>query len=232
MKRNVSLICLFAVICASLNGCTSPAVKINTMDNETSLQKSLAQVEGREIFLYPVKIDANGQSKGYTVNIEGKSHKFPWTGGSDDFSKMYFLDLNGDKKEELVVSLNLAHGTGLYANELHVIDPETWNEISVESPQKIIDTNVRLSHTKATMSLEVPGQTFFIKRAELKKYAPLTDDFGLVPMDCGVEDGKLVATYALNVNGVAALIGDLKIEYSFHGDGYKMSSIRAQKTEK
>lgn len=111
--------------------------------NESTLLSSIPE-EG--IFLYALDSDeGKGLYEEILLDIKGKQRFFYWAvdSGLSFRPQLILSDINSDGKKELVVIITKWHGTWMNAQEVHVFQVDTFNEIPVEDVQEIIDKNVK-----------------------------------------------------------------------------------------
>lgn len=181
--------------------------------------------------------------KGFIIEVNGQKHTFDWTAPRiyNNPPELYYADVDHDGKPEAIVILTLGTGTGIVAQEVHVVKPEGWKELSVPAAEKAAaaavsssiavnkeDVLVRLDIKGASTSkitLRIPGRTkdydadYFGKEAYIGSVTYYL-----------VEDGKLRAETSVMM-GMQEVLGTLKLEYKASAEGMKLSSITFEPEE-
>jgi len=85
-----------------------------------------------------------GMFSDMTLSIDGKTKRFPWkTYGEPAFlPELSYADVDGDGRNELIVILCESEGTGTLVEEIHVLNPENFSEITVQSPLAALENRV------------------------------------------------------------------------------------------
>ncbi|MGG4130195.1 hypothetical protein ABEW19_18155 [Paenibacillus illinoisensis] len=179
--------------------------------------------ENENVRLYPMKLEGSGYIyNGMVLEVNGKTQEFSkWQGEGGSYKpEVHELDLNGDGKKEIVVLFTAGHGTGIYLGEAHIIDPDTLEEMKMQSLDDIVKQHV---HSKVSVA---PGQvtinvTVDGVHAEPSLMEEETSDgvyngelkFGGV-VYYSVENGKLVVS-ASGAYGMGLYDGDLNFAYDY-----------------
>lgn len=105
--------------------------------------KIIASIPEENIYLYAnnKKYENNKETsmyKGLLLSVNNRSKYFDWENIDiiTDYPELYYLDLTGDDKKELVVILSKGHGTGASSDSIHIIDPINFSEYKIENPSK------------------------------------------------------------------------------------------------
>ncbi|MET3938032.1 hypothetical protein ABIC22_000844 [Paenibacillus sp. PvP094] len=179
--------------------------------------------ENENVRLYPMKLEGSGYIyNGMVLEVNGKTQEFSkWQGEGGSYKpEVHELDLNGDGKKEIVVLFTAGHGTGIYLGEAHIIDPDTLEEMKMQSLDDIVKQHV---HSKVSVA---PGQvtinvTVDGVHAEPSLMEEETSEgvyngelkFGGV-VYYSVENGKLVVS-ASGAYGMGLYDGDLNFAYDY-----------------
>lgn len=155
-----------------------------------------------------------------TLDIDGNQHTYPWATPVSWKSSPQLLDLdvNRDGSSEIVVLLNQGSGTGVHAQDVHVISAD-FTEVSVESFQDILKEQVSSSiqHQEGVLllSVQVDGkETLLAIPDEEGSRTNFTHvGFGAVVYHA-VEDGRLVLRLAGSVSP-SEFIGELEVVYGW-----------------
>ncbi|WP_127538043.1 hypothetical protein [Paenibacillus illinoisensis] len=179
--------------------------------------------ENENVRLYPMKLEGSGYIyNGMVLEVNGKTQEFSkWQGEGGSYKpEVHELDLNGDGKKEIIVLFTAGHGTGIYLGQAHIIDPDTLEEMKMQSLDDIVKQHV---HSKVSVA---PGQvtinvTVDGVHAEPSLMEEETSDgvyngelkFGGV-VYYSVENGKLVVS-ASGAYGMGLYDGDLNFAYDY-----------------
>jgi len=95
----------------------------------------IAYLEERNTWLSAANLK-DGIFSDMTLSIDGKTKRFPWkTYGEQAFlPELSYADVDRDGRNELIVILCKGEGTGMLEEEIHVLNPEHFLEITVQSP--------------------------------------------------------------------------------------------------
>lgn len=110
-----------------------------------------------------VTLLANKQADGdmfteITLQTKDKSKTFPWTSMSKYYPEdpsVNIADVDADGKEEVIVILLKATGTGICLEEIHVLNKEDLTEIMIEDPLDAIEKKVNSKITKSNGKVNV-----------------------------------------------------------------------------
>ncbi|MEK5235221.1 stalk domain-containing protein [Paenibacillus sp. FSL L8-0470] len=181
----------------------------------------------------------NGDTyKGFILEVNGRKQTFNWSAPRiyNSPPELHYADVDNDGKPEAIVILTRGTGTGIVAQEVHVVKPELWKELSLPAADKAAATAVTSSlaiHQKDVLiRLEVKGAE--PSKLTLRLPGRATDNgldyFG---KEAGigavtyyqVEGGKLKAETSVMV-GMQESIGTLMLEYKAGGKGMELGSIK------
>lgn len=109
----------------------------------------------------------NGMFFDMTLSIDGRIKSFSW----ETCSKMAFLpelsyaDVDGDGKDELIVILCEGEGSGTLVDEIHVINPEDFSEITVQNPLTALENRVvsKIDETGVGITIDSKNTLSFSK---------------------------------------------------------------------
>ncbi len=202
--------------------------------------KLIASIPEEKIYLYALNEEEDQLSRaemyqGLILSVNEKKHVFDWETIAMivDLPQLSYVDLNGDKKEELVIILSRGRGTGSVLNTIHVIDPENFVEYEIENPLDIIkdkveikilspkeaeikindkSTNVNLDNIPYEFSGGYPNTISKIYYEDYIKYE-ITDT-----------DNTLRATVGAEADFLK-YIGNIIIDYSFKDGEFKANKI-------
>ena len=221
----IGFVVLFIIINKSFNISNSETELSNT--NVLNLGP-VASLPKQNIFLYPVQEAENGMYKNFVLKIEDKEKLFYWENISNETyaPRLTLVDLNKDKKRELVLILTTATGTAVDIERVHVIDINTLKEIKVESPIDIIQNNVKTKLSTKEVEIVVDGHTIILddKYMQIEPQNLFKDVFFGNIINFMIKDDKLNAVIPAQISPTS-FIGEVKIIYTFQGNMYVMNSI-------
>ncbi|MCT4663375.1 MAG: hypothetical protein N4A40_16095 [Tissierellales bacterium] len=191
----------------------------------------LSDLVGLNIFLYPVEASAkDGLYRELILSINNKSKKFKWenvTYSHDHSTSLDYYDINGDQKEELIVLLTKNNGPGTYINDIHIINPVTFEEIEVENPINILENNVNTKVYEDKVEVEINDEIFIVPKEKIDldtKY--WADKVMYKNYRCfDIKHNKIVATLDLNIGNFSGYFGIVEIVYDFKDGKYVMDKI-------
>ncbi|WP_054939172.1 copper amine oxidase N-terminal domain-containing protein [Paenibacillus ihuae] len=169
--------------------------------------------------------------KGYILEVNGKKHQFDWETPRDPNHppELYYADVNKDGQPETVVILTLGTGTGIVEQEIHIVKPETWKELTVpeawKAASQLVSSSMTADHNDMVISLKLKGTS----PAEVTLRLPDRAEDWNIGGKAGigtvtyysVESGRLVAE--LNVTtGFLESVGGLKLVYKPSDSGMAM----------
>ncbi|WP_211748549.1 stalk domain-containing protein [Paenibacillus sp. Marseille-Q4541] len=208
----------------------------NTAEFKTTNYYKMSPKGEPDTVLVPVKVEESGYVKGMKLRLAGTWSTYPeWEGLWNWRYKpeIHVEDISGDGKNEMVVINTLGYGTGLFMQEVKVIDPSSRKEVRVDSLERIVDENIKSEMTldkdqmhiqiqikgnqkPITQTIENPG---YNKDEFNKKIG-----FGSVQR-YELKDGKLMTTVAATYDfGIP--VGDLVITYQYKDQRYQADSIK------
>ena len=159
-------------------------------------------------------------------------YKFPkWKVDTDYwFSDIFYDDINNDDKKDLILSLNLGHGTGVSENVVHVFHEVKENlvEIPVEDPVKIAEKNIqtKIVNNKGSFKVGTVTTTIDFSSWDKESQKHLFKDkatFGSV-IDWETKHGVLKANVAAWVT-IAGSVGNAEITYKFKNGKYVADKV-------
>ncbi|MFD1909337.1 hypothetical protein ACFTAO_05365 [Paenibacillus rhizoplanae] len=135
----------------------------------------------------------------------------------------------------------LGTGTSLVAQEVHVVKPEQWKEISVPAADKaasaVVSSSISLDKDDVLLKLELTGP----KPSKVTLRLPDRAEDGLKYFGSkaaigavtyySVENNKLLADTSLMV-GMTESVGTLKLEYNAGKTGMELGSIAFEPDER
>ena len=131
--------------------------QINTKQEQETDKNITWSSKNNEVKLIPVKVTANYEYQGVTVEVKDVKKEFSWSFPTLEESKprVFYTDVSGDEMEEVVIILNKGKGTGLSIDELHVLNSKDLSEIKVQNFEDILADQVKTQVTKRGESLAI-----------------------------------------------------------------------------
>jgi hypothetical protein len=169
--------------------------------------------------------------KGYILEVNGKKHQFAWETPRDLSypPQLYYADVNKDGQPEAVVILTLGTGTGIVAQEIHIVKPETWKELTVpeawKAASQLVSSTIVPDHEDMVVSLKLKGAspaevTLRLPDRAEDKYISDTAGIGSVTY-YSVDSDRLIAEVNVTT-GFSESIGSLKLVYKPADSGKAM----------
>ncbi|MFC7681079.1 copper amine oxidase N-terminal domain-containing protein [Paenibacillus sp. GCM10028914] len=192
----------------------------------------LAVAEGRsDVKLYGRDLK-DGVYKGLELEIAGKRHRYNWETptGWKEVPELIVSDLNQDGESEVVVLLNQGSGTGIHAQDIHVISMKDFKEIPIESQKETVKKWVSTELKKegdmlhASIQLKGKGDDVILQIPDLEFVEQSEMGFGAVVYH-RVENNKLIVRLGGMVH-FSMFIGDLEITYAFKEGRYVADKLQ------
>ncbi|NQX47311.1 hypothetical protein HQN87_18425 [Paenibacillus tritici] len=188
-----------------------------------------------KVKLYAALKDGNTY-KGFILEVNGRKQRFNWN-VPRDYShppQLFYADIDADGKPEATVVFTLGTGTSVVAQEVHVVKPEQWKELSVPAADKAaaaaVSSSISIDQNDVLLKLDLKGPTpskvtmRIPDRAEDGlKYFGKTAAIGAVTYYT-VEKNKLLADTSLML-GMSESMGTLRLEYKAGLTGMESGSI-------
>ncbi len=136
------------VVYAELKGTSPSNIELNKEKKLENTQESeqveqdkgttfpslpIAEITGTDNRLYSQN-ESEGVYAGFLLDWEGKSAEFEWKSVASSAVPVELLsvDVTGDGTKDAIVTLPVASGTGVYVEEIHVVNGQTLQEEQVE----------------------------------------------------------------------------------------------------
>lgn len=182
-------------------------------------QKIISNLLEADAKLYPFQ-ETDGSYKGFILEIKGERKYFDWenTVNPTYAPKMLYDDINNDGKNELIIILTVATGTGVHIEEPHIINTDEFTELIVENPQQIVTDNIKSEITDnkdyVNIQITVGDENVSI----IKEKTEAVNWFSNVVFDNSrqyeIIDGHLIMSMGAQVSP-GMFIGEIKIIYAF-----------------
>lgn len=170
--------------------------------------------------------------KGLVLEIAGKRHHFDWETplGWKEVPELIVSDLNEDGKSEVVVLLNQGSGTGIHAQDIHIISMSDFKEVSIEAHEDTIKNWVSTELKKdgdllqASIVLHDKGDDVILRIPDMGFVDQSEIGFGGVVYH-RVENNKLIARLG-GAFYFSMYLGDLEITYAFEEGRYVADKLK------
>lgn len=187
-------------------------------------------IPNQNICLKPVESSAqDGLYSEFTLRINDKSKTFNWKNAvSQSYApELIYEDINNDQKEELIVILTEATGTGLHIQNIHVINPDSFEEIELENPFNIFKENVNTNVYKDKIDIEINDKVFTVPKEKIDLDTKDWADNVMYKNHLGfsIKDNKIVANLDINIGFLVGYFGAVEIVYDFKDGKYVMDTI-------
>ncbi|WP_041613451.1 membrane lipoprotein lipid attachment site-containing protein [Paenibacillus sp. JDR-2] len=213
MKKMILAAAIVALLsgCGSNNGEHAQQVRYSIGDQEVMLK-------GLQDITLAGQQEENGLFKEISVSTSTVSKSFTW---SNVINPAYYpaievADLNEDGDNEIIIVLTKGYGTGVNAQELHILNEDDLSELAVENPLHYIinhsHSSIQSIGDKVKVTVDIDGQTY--NKDYAKSAAGAWNDkigFGNV-LNYAVMDNKLVALVPGNLSPAEYPV-TIKLEY-------------------
>ncbi|MDP4109512.1 MAG: hypothetical protein Q8878_05715, partial [Bacillota bacterium] len=199
-----------------ISGFTDPA-----QANGNSSGIVVAYLDEKDTWLSAARSNG-GMFSDMTLSVNGKTKRFPWKTYSEPafLPELSYADVDGDGKSELVAILCEGEGTGVNQEEIHVINPENFSEITVQSPIRALSDHAVSKIDKNGVSITIDSQNPIIlsekeieaKVADKKSWFSDLETGSII--DYSVDGNNIVARVAAQLSP-AGFLGDFKIKYKY-----------------
>ncbi|MBN8194231.1 hypothetical protein JI667_19040 [Bacillus sp. NTK074B] len=199
-----------------------------------------AKIEGYEVVshndkenitLYGKKMD--DLYRGFKVDFKGQIYTRPfWNSVTSPTyaSQIFYIDINKDKKEELIITLTTGYGTGLLWEEVHVFDTLdnrlNVNEVIVDNPLAIVYKNVKTKLSNEEAEIRVGNKEYKVDITPFEiKAENLFDDVGFGSIiDYEIINNNLMVKVSGQISP-ASYIGDVIVTYEYRDKMYQSKTI-------
>ncbi|NMO95980.1 stalk domain-containing protein [Paenibacillus lemnae] len=176
--------------------------------------------------------EKDGVYHGLSLEIGGKQHHFPWSTptGWKEIPQLIEADLTNDGEEEVTVLLNQGSGTGVHAQDVHVIRAKDLTEIPVQSFKEIVKEKVSsaIKHQNGVLTVTVTADgremTLEIPDEDGSRTDHSAVGFGSVVYH-SIENGKLVLRLGGSISP-SEFVGELVITYRWSQDKLTAESVQ------
>jgi hypothetical protein len=195
----------------------------------TEDQILLTSIPEANIYLYANKQSAeNGLYEELTLYSDDINKRFIWKNTASETWKPVLLleDLTGDNKKELIVILVYGTGTGVYVEDVHILDADILKEFKIQSTKDIINLNAEIETYENTYEVKIDDKVFLIDKSALDSHPQRLFDAPAFQnhLSFQVKDDRLFATVLLQVSPTE-FAGEFVIEYTYQNHRFTMESI-------
>lgn len=173
----------------------------------------ISYLENQKTYLSAASLK-DGTFSNMTLSINGKTKRFSWkTYGEPAFlPELSYADIDGDGQDELIVILCEGEGTGTLVEEIHVINPGDFSEISVQSPLTALKDRTVSTIDKNGIKITIDGKSTMTFSTE-----EASDLFGTkANWFSNLQLGSIV-DYSMEGNRIVANVGAQLSPSSFFG---------------
>ena len=173
-----------------------------------------------------------GMFSDMTLSIDGKTKSFPWkTYGEPAFlPELSYADVDGDRRNELIIILCEGEGTGTLVEEIHVFNPEDFSEIIVQNPLDALKKRFESKIDESGVKITIDNQnTFVFPEKEITAQVAEKESWaGNLTMGSIVDYGMKNNHVAVGVPAQlspAGFLGTFNLTYEYQDHGLKVSAI-------
>nr|WP_315363595.1 hypothetical protein [Cytobacillus firmus] len=197
-----------------------------------------AEIEGYEIVsrnnkekitLYGKKM--NGLYREFKIDFKGGIYTRPfWISETSPTyaPQIFYIDINKDQKEELIITLTKGHGTGVLLEDVHVFHTidNRLTEVIVDNPLAIIYKNVKTKLSNEEAEIRVGDKEYKVDITPFEiKPENIFDDIGFGRIiDYEVINNNLMVRVSGQISP-AMSIGEIIIVYEYRNKMYQAKTI-------
>lgn len=218
---------------------------ITTLSKQTEKEngglvlKSIGSIPEDNIYLFALP-EQDGWYQGMILSINRVNKFYDWTSTTNPsfFPDLYYLDLTNDGKKELVILVVENHGTGMYENKVHIINPEDLSEYPVESALDVIKENVETTIiSDKEVDIKIDDIIYNVKVGDVPKekqgtvpikipkiYYKDSIEYYMVDFSTLIMDNILRVKVGVETQPLKYL-GFITIDYSFEDGEFKADKI-------
>ncbi|MFD1135706.1 hypothetical protein [Paenibacillus urinalis] len=150
IKAVILLTCVMfvgsAIVFAEIKGSSLSNIENTEEVKIEPAMDAVAVISGTDNALYPVQ-ETDGIYEGMTLAWEGRFLNFPWRSVASETAAAQLMasDVTQDGTEDAIVFLTAADGTGVYVEQLHIVDGTQMVEIMMKDPVKTAEEYIQMS---------------------------------------------------------------------------------------
>jgi len=173
-----------------------------------------------------------GMFSDMTLSIDGKTKRFSWkTYGEAAFlAELSYADVDGNGRNELIVILCESEGTGTLVEEIHVLNPEDFSEITVQSPLAALENRVvsKIDENDVQITIDNQNALVFPEKEITAKVAEKKSWFANLAtgsiIDYSMQGNNVIVRVAAQLSH-AGFLGDFNLTYEYKDNQLKVSGI-------
>lgn len=125
-------------------------------NTKIEVEKSLNESSVDNVTLY-VSGENDGMYQEMIVRTKDKIVTFPWINVANPTyaPTLNVADVNDDGKDEVIIILTTDYGTGIWKQEIHVLNLEDLTEINVENPIQSVNKKITSNITKRDNKIDI-----------------------------------------------------------------------------
>ncbi|WP_226669611.1 hypothetical protein [Metabacillus litoralis] len=189
----------------------------------------VSQNNKENVTLYGKEID--GLYRGFKIDFKGVIYPKPYWNSTTSLAyapQIFYLDMNKDKKKELIITLTTGNGSGVKLEEVHLfkMQDDQLVELIVDHPLAIINNNVKteLSNKEAKICIGDKDDEVDITPFQIKPENLFNDiGFGSI-IDYEIIDNQLMVRVSGQISP-ASFVGDIVISYEYRDNMYQAETI-------
>ncbi|MDA5109062.1 hypothetical protein QO009_002294 [Brevibacillus aydinogluensis] len=187
----------------------------------------IARLQQDQTTLYALK-EKDGLYTPLLAEHQGQFKLFDWKSVTNPSyaPTIESKDLTGDGKNELIFILTTGYGTGALTQDVHVLQPDTWEERKVPDPVETLKQHMTSKVTKEQVEITVGGKTTVIPAnkipAEPSTWFSSLGIGGIVTYE--TKGDALLARVPAQLSP-AHVVGQFHITYQFAKDQFQVKTI-------
>lgn len=170
--------------------------------------------------------DSKETYNGIVVSYKDIVKLFDWQNTTNETYKplIYYEDINKDSIKEIIINTTLGYGTGLYINEIHVLNSNNLNEYKIENINDYIKVNIT-TKINDVLTISIKDKTQQVNIDNFKNSISLYNKAFLENyITYEITNGKIKAIVAVQISDTEFL-GDLVFEYDFIDNSFIISNV-------
>lgn len=228
LKKSNYLFLLIFILCSILISC-SKSTNMQVIETPNADLILLAELRESDISLYASKnIGESGLYQNFILYSGNIRKQFQGKNVINETYKptLILSDLNKDNKQDLIVKLISATGTGTHIENIYIFDKSTLKEFKIESIEDIIKTNVSTKNNPDSYILKIDDKIYEINKSKLNSQFKnlFTEPVFKNNYHYEIRDNKLFAIVAIQVSPTE-FYGELLIEFKSLDNKFVVKSI-------
>lgn len=191
----------------------------------------ISYLENQKTYLSADRLK-DGMFSDMMLSIDGKTKRFTWKTYSEIafLPELSYADLDADGRNELIIILCENEGTGVLVEKIHILNPEDFSGITVQSPLTALQNRVKSKIDESGVIITIDNQhpLEFAEKEIDAKVAEKEHWFGNLAtgavIDYSMQGNDIVVRVAAQLSP-AGLLGDFNLKYEYKDQQFKVSSI-------